>query len=311
MLKRFAGMVLALIWGGAALAEVSYPAPDLNRVLLKAGPNLRAVLYEDIANKLPPLWRDQLADIRLVFPEVGPNPIAFYAYPHSNEIHMPLTSIRFFDDIATLYAWFQSRNCRVEYIQTYVYSILRDDVDLPPPLEAFGLDRRILHADTFTYEASGKVYSSGLQFILAHELGHLLLQHRTGLTPQESQVQEWEADAFAFEHFARLGGSPAGIFWYFMTAWWFDPENEAGRLGASHPVTFERIGTMAELFQTRSMDFAFGEADPETEARLIREMGGMLSFFAEAMADPALRDFTIETVLRDFPLTRLTQACPH
>jgi hypothetical protein len=310
MLRR-AACALALLLAGAAGAATAqmYTEAERARVMARAAPNLQAVLERDIIGNLPRAERPRAASIRLVFPPSGPSPLSFYADPRSRVIHFPQDSIRFLDDIATLFAWFESRGCAPGMIQTYLWALLRDGRPLPAPLRAFAIDREVALADPFTNDVSGKIYSSALQFILAHEVGHLMLDHRGGLSGAQSQAQEIAADAFAADHFARLGAMPLGVLFYYMAAWWQDPLAEAAP-GSTHPVSPDRIATLATRFQADPMAFAHSEPDPARGAALVRDVAGDMATLARLAASDGMLSLLPLGLERDFPLSRLATACP-
>ncbi|QPH53758.1 hypothetical protein [Pontivivens ytuae] len=290
-------------------AQVRYGPADLRRVEERAVPTIIAVFDEDILGNLPREMRPRAAGVTLDFPLEGPSPLSFYAAPATQTISMPLTSIRFFDDVATLFAWFEARGCEPGFIQSYLWGLLREGRPYPAPLEAFAIDRETALADPFAGDVSGKILSSGIQFILAHELGHLLLDHEAGMEGAASQAQEREADAFALDHFARLGGAPMGVFWYYMAAWWQDPVTE-GRAASTHPVSPERIDALAWRLGKSPMDFAHGEADPAREAAFVREIAGMLDELSGLIDDDGMLTLMPLTLDRDFPSSRFATACP-
>lgn len=303
-------ILILLITACAAQAEIRYTEADLNRVRERAVPDIKAVFYEDIIGRLP---RDQQArarQVKLAFPEAGRSPLDFYADPSTQTISMPLTSIRFFDDMAVLYSWFESKGCRAENIQSYLLATLRQGRTMPTPLRAFDIDRQTAFADPFAGDVSGKIYSSGLQFILAHELGHLMLDHRTDVNAAGSQRQEVEADAFALEHFARLGGNPMGVFWYYMTAWWYDPQDAIRRAASTHPVSPERINALAARLLREPMDFAHGEENPQREAVFVRQIAGMAGTLAGFVEENGMLNFMIATLHEEFPVEGFAEACP-
>ncbi len=304
-------ILIYVLMTGSLAAEVVYSPADLQRVRDRAIPTIQSVMWQDIVPRLPDQFRDTASDVQLFFPERGPGPMSFYASPANGEIYMPLTSLRFFDDIATLHAWFESQDCPTEYIQTYLAGLLRAGEDLPAPLVAFGLDRDRLFADNYTYDLSGKIYSSAIQFILVHELGHVLLDHQAGVEGAESRQQEAEADSFALDHFARLGGNPMGIFWYYQAAWWHDPASDRGRRENTHPISAERIRSMANRLIENPGDFAHGEANPEREAGFVRQLGVMTTAFADLIDDDIFLTWMAPAMFNDYPLSNLRQACPH
>ena len=257
-----------------------------------------------------PADRPRAAAITLAFPDRGPSPLSFYADPATDTIYMPLESIRFFDDVATLFAWVESKGCDPTSVQAYLWAKLRDGQPLPAPLKAFHIDRDIALADPFTDDVSLKIVSSGLQFILAHELGHLMLGHRGGMSGADSQAQEIAADSFALDHFARLGGLPMGVFWYYMAAWWQDPVGRDARDASTHPVSPERISLLAERITDNPMAFSHGELDPEREAGLAAGIGAMVANLAMLIDDDGMLSLMPIVLERDWPASRLATACP-
>jgi hypothetical protein len=287
-----------------------YSDAEMESTLANSGPDIEDVFHTDIIGNLPRELRPAAAGVRLAFPRQGPGPLAFYADPATRTIYMPLESIRFFDDLATLFAWVESQGCQPEGIQTYLWALLREGRDLPSPLRAFAIDRDTAFADAYTYDVSGKIVSSGLQFILAHEMGHLLLGHRGGLSGEASQAQEIAADGFALDHFARLGGSPMGVFWYYIAAWWRDPVGPEAEGASSHPVSPERIARLAERLAADPMTFAHGEADAAREAALVAQLAGMVGGLAELIDDDGMLTLMPLGLERDYPVSRLAGVCP-
>lgn len=306
---RLTLLILTVALGMPAAAQMQYDDADLQRVNERSVPNIRSVFVEDIIRLLPRDLRPKAAGITLAFPRNGPNPLAFYAEPSTQTIYMPLSSIRFFDDVATLFAWFESNSCQPEYLQSYLYSLLRKGRPLPPPLKAFSIDREVALADAYTNDVSTKIFSSGLQFILAHETGHLLLEHTPGVGAAISQQQETAADLFALEHFARLGGVPMGVLWYYMAAWWQDPLTTA-RDSSSHPVSPERIRALGQRLLSDPMDFSHGENDPAQEAELVRQMGAMVLSLADQIDEDGFLTLLPSEMDRNYPASRFDRACP-
>ncbi|WP_116131528.1 hypothetical protein [Tropicimonas sp. IMCC34043] len=286
-----------------------YTDAELQRVQDRAVPKLELVLHEDIVGLLPRAERPLAARIALEFPAKGPDPLAFYAEPDRLTITMPLESIRFFDDIATLFAWFQSKGCAFEPTQSYLHALLREHQPLPPPLVAFGIDRDAAFDDEYTYDLSSKIYSAGLLFILAHEVGHLVLGHEVGLTGPASQAQEIAADAFAMDHFARVGTMPVGILFYYIAAWWRDPVGPAAA-ASTHPVSPGRMAALARRMADTPMDFAHGEPDPEAAAVRVTATAGQIAVFANLASDEGMLTLMPLGLQRDFPLSRLQTVCP-
>jgi hypothetical protein len=224
-------------------------------------------------------------------------------------VYFPQNSIRFVDDIAILFAWFESQGCEPGMIQTYLWALLRDGQDLPSPLRAFLIDRDIALADPFTDDVSAKIYSSALQFILAHEVGHLMLGHTGGMTGPASQAQEIAADAFAMDHFGRLGAMPLGMTYYFVAAWWHDPVGDAVA-ASTHPVSPDRIAALADHIARDPLAFASADANPTQAAAVALDMASELSNLARLAASDGMLTLLPYGLARDFPVSRLQVACP-
>ncbi len=306
---KVAAFVSLLTLASQAGAQL-YTEDERRHTFERATPDIIRVFNDDIVGNLPRADRPRAAQVRLEFPDRGPSPLAFFADPAEGVIYMPLESIRFFDDVATLFAWIESKGCDPAALQAYLWAKLRQGRPLPSPLRAFQIDRDTAFADPFTFNVSGKIVSSGLQFILAHELGHIMLNHQPGLSGQDSQAQEIAADEFALDHFSRLGGLPMGVFWYYMAAWWQDPIGGTARDASTHPVSPERISRLAERIVTDPMAFSHGEQDPEREMQLATEIGMMVAELAELIDDDGMLSLMPLTLERDWPDSRLATACP-
>ena len=304
-------LLLALGLPVIALADVHpYPEEALTRVQTRSIPDIERVFRDDILQRLPREIRPRGSQITLIYPKSGRNALDFYADPTTQSIALPLSSLRFFDDMATLYAWIARHNCRLEYAQTYLLMAFDPDEMVETPLIAFGIDRDVALADSYVNDVSGKVFSSGVQFLLAHELGHLLLDHQGGLIGGLSQQQEREADAFALEHFARLGGLPGGAFWYYQMTMWNDPLADAERSRSTHPISGDRMVALGDRLLATPMDFAHGELDPQAELETVEALGQMFLDFATQLEDDALMTFMHDTQPLAFPPTDFMKACP-
>jgi hypothetical protein len=81
---------------------------------------------------------------------------------------------------------------------------------MPPPLVAFDIDKETALADPFVEDVSTKILDSTVNYLLAHEVGHVMLGHEGGLTGGASQEQEIAADRFALDFFTAVGTPPLG-----------------------------------------------------------------------------------------------------
>lgn len=302
-------VVLFGVLTGSASAQM-YTQEELAATKAGIAPNLTAVLREDIIGNLPRAQRPAAARIKLQFPETAPSVLAFYADPGSGTIYMPLASIRFFDDLATLFAWVESKGCDPAAIQSYLYALLRDGQPLPSPLKAFSIDRAAAFADPFTYDVSSKIVSSGALFILAHETGHILLKHKAGLHRAASQAQEIDADAFALEHFERIGALPTGILHYFLASWWQDPDSSEAAATHSHPVSSERIAAIARRISKNPARYSFSQNDPEDAQMRAMAIATELATISDMIASERMLSLIPLHLDSNYPATRFARACP-
>ncbi len=286
-----------------------YSDADLARTGEVATPGLVAMLHEDIVPNLPRDLRPAAARLELDFPARGPSPLSFWAVPGSGRIVLPLESIRFFDEVATLHAWFEGHGCDSGPIQSYLWLLVGQGAPLPAPLAAFGIDRETALADPFTEDVSGKILSSGMLFILLHETAHQLMGHAGGLAGTLSHTQETEADVFALDHFARLGVMPLGIVFFFQTLWWVDPFG-AAVAGGTHPVSAARIQAIADALATRPEDYSFAEPDPAKGRAQALAMAQDVGTLAGIAADEEFRGFMMDSIAASYPPDAFAGACP-
>ena len=301
-------LALALLLPRPAPAQI-YSEADLDVVRGSMADNLELMATVDIPKALPVSRRARATGVSIVFTDAGDNPLAFWSRPDRQAIHVPLESVRFFDDLSILFAWFERNGCRGEYIQSYLYALLREGRPMGPPLAAFGLDRETALRDAFVDDVSGKLLKSGIQFILAHEMGHLMLDHRPGLTGAASQRQEMAADAFALDVFAEQGAPPAGVVIYFLAGRWRDPIG-ASALESTHPVSPDRIAAVARRMAESPGDFSFAEPDRENGRQQVMMIARELGRIAALTSDEQMLTLLPIGLKDEFPTEALRMACP-
>lgn len=295
--------------GTRALGDL-YSDRMLQQAATRMGPNITAMVEQDIVKTVPRVDRPQAKRISVALILRGRHPLDFFADPVQSTIYVPMESVRFFDDLAILQSWFVSKGCNQAPIQTYLWALLRAGRDVPPPLEAFGLDRTRALQDHFTDDVSGKILKSGLYFILAHEMGHILLNHQGGARGPFSQDQERDADAFALRSFAQIGTYPGGAALYFVAARWLDPTGQAIAEG-SHPVAPERISSIAARLAADPQSFAFSEPDQQLAKRQVESVARDMARVADLSSEDKMLTLLPQGLQKDFPLSRLRDACPE
>lgn len=314
MLKILLVALTLTLLAAMTRADALYTAAELEQTRARSADLIVDVLRRDIIANLPAAQISAAATVRVQFPARGDYPLAFWSYPSQDLIVLPLESLRFFGDLSLVYAWFDNRQCTVEPVQAYALHVLAGNTDVPP-LRAFGLVRDSVIAahrqDPFTGQMlsaddlSQKLFSSALYFIMAHELGHILLNHTGGLKGQISQAQEREADRFALEHFARVGTAPIGMLYFYMVHWFVDPFGEA-QSGHSHPLSADRVLSLADEILYRISDFTWREP---SEAP-IRQAALAMRQVSEIAQNDQLRHLAINHLSDAFPVAGLPQTCP-
>lgn len=310
MLKRTASLFsLMLVATATPCAAQLYSDAELASAYQVMGSNIDLMVTQDIVRTVSRPLRPAAAQIRVRFVDRGTNPLAFWSDPRAAVVHVPIESVRFIDDLAILQAWFVRHGCAAHYIHTYLWALLREGRPLPSPLIAFGIDRDTALADSFVDDVSGKILKSSVLFILAHEVGHILLGHHGGLVGTMSQRQETEADAFALDHFASIGAPPAGMVLYFLAGRWRDPIGAAARRG-THPVSPQRIAEIAQRMAAEPEAFSFAEPDQQRGRAQVLAIARDLRGIAEISSDERMLTLLPIGLARDFPLSRLRSACP-
>lgn len=309
MSRLAAGLTCLMLAALPASAQTLYSDRDLDVVRGGMARNIALMVSDDIPDALPPGQRQTARRIDVVFPDAGPNPLAFWAQPATGRIFVPLASVRFIDDLAITMAWFERHGCNGGYIQAYLYGLLRAGRPLGPPLVAFGIDRDRALADAYVNDVSGKVLKTAVYFIMAHEVGHILLGHAGGLTGAASQAQERAADAFAMDVFAHDGAPPAGMVLYFLTGRWRDPIGAQAATG-THPVSPDRIAAVADRMAADPGAFSHAEPDRARGADQVRRIARDMGRIAALTSDEAMLTLLPVGLDAAFPAQALRTACP-
>jgi hypothetical protein len=271
--------------------------------------NVARMLTEDIVATLPRDLRARTAGLRAEFPvRVDGNPLGVFANPAAGTVIVPLETLRFLDDYATLLAWDNVHGCESGYIDTYLYALLRERRTLPPPLAAFGIDRDAALADALVDRLAGDILKSQVFFLLSHELGHILLDHAPGEDGAASRRQELAADAFALDRFAALGTMPLGMAAWFYAARYVDPTGDAVE-GWSHPVFTERLRAVADRLAREADAFSFAEPDFPAARKRVAYVVSELYTLARLGADEEMLTLLPHGLLALFPLSGLGTAC--
>lgn len=175
--------------------------------------------------------------------EARQHPLSFYAFTNRNIIVLPVFSLKFLDDLCTAYAWLQIKGYSLETVSEYTailyYGKLPSD-GFPPPLKALGIPEDALK-DPKVDELALAHFVTARTFILLHEMGHVLYDHRDA-NSDESIRYEQQADRFAAKVMQRTPLPPLGMLvWFLADAHWtgFPPRR------GTHPLSGERVRALA------------------------------------------------------------------
>jgi hypothetical protein len=246
--------------------------------------------------------------IRLEMPDRGSHPLSVSAHPATRSIRFPVQTIMFIDDFGILWTYLDRMGCEREYILTYLNALLREGRDLPDPLAAFGIDRDKALADPFVNDVSGKIVTTAVYFLLAHEVGHLALGHGALGAGAASIAQEMEADDLALAAFRAKGLPPIGVSFYFLAARWNDPARDRAN-SSTHPLSGDRIARIGEALVAEPEAFSHSEPDPALGARQVRSMGEDLVRVASRASEDGVTGFQPREMAAMFPLEKLDRAC--
>jgi len=119
------------------------------------------------------------------------------------------------------------------------------DVEAPDEDKAFSIpSHRLLVVDE---EEFGPAPTSVLIWLLAHELGHIVMSHAVQRTADANQQQERQADDFANDITRRLGISKVPVF-----SWLGRRKNELGKTELERKQQLERDPANADFFKNQS-----------------------------------------------------------
>lgn len=275
ILLLFAG--LCGLQAQAARPPIQYPWDLLNQRAKQYEEDIRWNLDNALLPRLKPAERTALGKVRLEVPIRG-GLAGHHALRRGKlgVIVMPAESVRFFSDLCTATAWLAARGYSLSTITDYLGMLKYGDPTslglrgMPLPLDALLIPEAEL-SDSGVESRRSACFSTGVVFILAHEIGHLVLGHRgyDGISSIEAQANEAEADAFALELFSRMGDLPLGALYYFTYA--SHLETHRGDYGSNtawrahvrdttHPISPERVEALKAGLTRRASRFAAGRA---------------------------------------------------
>jgi len=244
---------------------------------------ISGVFYWDLLGRLSSDQRDQLGDVHIDVPlemqgALDPGFVLNIASdPLSRRVVAPVRTVRWLDEYCGLIPYLEGTGSEQRTVLPLIYDAmlaLPNESERPPgPFAAFKLDGSIYN-DERVKDTSNKLLNSSIAFLLAHELGHIAHNHQGGLSGTRSQIQECEADEYAFDIMAQIGINPIGLVFFFAAA----AMMECGQ--QTHPLSGTRVTAAAEQLERRPRSFIDrSQPNPEfwvpvvlNQARQIRDV---------------------------------------
>jgi hypothetical protein len=285
-----------------------YSQAELVRAAQRYSPNLRALWGEDFLSRLTPSERRLAGAVTLRLPLVGAHgtPLDIYADPSSRQVYLPISSVKFLDDIFIAMAYYDSRGCGLGSVSDYV-AALREQPGAfrGSPRAALGIPADALD-DRGVDDVAQKLLKSSIYFAMAHEYAHVMYRHRgyQSITAQEARQQEIQADAFALEIMRRIAVPPVSMAHFFLLASRleyspgdFDTAQEYEvylRQRATHPVGAQRILAVADFMERNVKSFVRLQHDPIVWERRLLVTAGQLREIGRTLDDRSMRRFLAE-----------------
>lgn len=297
-------------------------SPD---VLTQAGrlyaQNIQGMWREDFIARLDPEERRTAGPVTLFLPMVGKNkhPLDYYSDPAAKRVYLPISSVKFLDDLSIALAYYERHGCELSTVSDYAALLkTRPEEVNDPPREALGVPDNALK-DLFVDDVSQKLLKSTLFFVASHEYAHVMYVHKpySAITAAEAQAQEIEADAFALDVMRRAAVAPLALSHFFMVSTRFeatpqdfqsDAEFQAHFAQSTHPISALRLEKVASNIDDNLAAYAEAQDDPRAYRAALVSIVGDLNQMAQNLDDPSMRDY-LASNLRDVDSAKLAISC--
>ncbi|WP_372947365.1 phage exclusion protein Lit family protein [Mariniphaga sp.] len=288
-----------------------YSKQDLSYWQTRYPANISWNFNDLMLGKLYPKEKYNAFGTKLEFPltpygEMAGSPFSFYAAVPHKTIYIPISSVKFIDDLAIASAWLEqngySQETVMDYISVLKYSFNRfPKGNIPGPLKALHIPDNALD-DRLVDDLSQKILKSIIVWILGHELGHIVYNHPAyhSVSFAESQKCEKEADAFATDMFRRIGTIPAGMILLFTVFTTFyahrgDFSNEKDwqnyLKNSTHPVSLERLKLISKKLVNTAESFTGAEPDRFNATRVTEYVGREAGKIVDIINSEKMQEF--------------------
>ena len=267
-------------------------------------PGINENLHEVVWPKLTQEEKEALVGVVLSFPaEDSQHPMNFYAQANGQRktIVMPVSSLRFYGDLAMAYAWLNTNKYSLDPVTDYLAMLKYQwpaKLTTKPyrPLEVLGIPANA-REDSHVYNVFQRAFGTCVVFVMAHELGHLYYRHPSydTVSAEAARANEDQADQFALEIMRRIGEAPLGMPLFFtILAHLESYSGDAGylenRARSTHPVTASRIRAIARALEKSSEDYSRTSANPARKSLDIRNVATQLDVIALNLEDKGVQE---------------------
>ena len=283
------------------MGRLAQERPRLER---RIGELYRVLADLMVRNGASPAEERILRNIRLDYPAVDPNgsPLNFFSY--RAVVAMPILSLLFVEDLCTAYAWLDRHGYSLETIDQYVAMLQHKPIAefpgrrYPPPLEALRIPASAVD-EPDAGQLGLRLRNSAYAFILAHEIGHVVLGHPSydRESREQARQNEAQADRFALTALALAANIPMGAVLFFQASAYMQPNRGTfiaqGRSGAeldaalarqTHPLTADRLQAIGLRLEEQAQQ---SRSSPDRE--VLRYIAVRLGKIAEIVADSDLQ----------------------
>lgn len=299
--------LLVFVATGVRAQDVSllYSTTELEEIGSRYRPNLRGLWIEDFLSQLT---HDELArggQVSLNLPLMGAKQqvLEWYSNPVTRIVYLPISSVKFIDDLAVAFAYYDNMGCDVGTVTDYTGALRFRSQELKgSPLHALGVPTDALK-NASVDKLAQNILKSIVYFIVAHEYAHVMYRHASynTISAQQAQRQEIEADAFALEVMRRIGVAPLALTFFFTIASRLEatPGDFASlstyetylQQRATHPVSAVRILRIADTIESQIDAFTRLEQDPRPLRAKLQVLVPQLRTIANGLDDRKMRDF--------------------
>ena len=288
-----------------------YIIEELSYWQTRYAPNLVWNFEDLILKKLSRTERANAFGVRLEFPLTpdegfSNSPFSFYASVQDKVIYVPVSSIKFIDDLSIAYSWLVGNGFSTESLIDYIFCLKYGSTrfaggKIPAPLKALHIPDNALD-NQLVDDNSQKVLKSIVVWILSHELAHIVYQHPSYASVSHAQSQQFEtdADSFASNMFKRIGTAPLGMILLFMvfTSFYLNKGDFVHEKdwydylrNSTHPVSNERLNSIASEFLNSPDEFIDAESNKIRARQIVESIGNEAKEIVDLIRSPKMQDF--------------------